>query len=90
MANTGKLTTKISTKGQIILPSAIRQGREWATGTRLVIEETAEGVLLTPAPAFTETRPKDVFGSLAHKGQPKTLDEMDSAVLAEAKRHAGN
>ena len=36
--------------------------------------------------AFSETRPQDVFGMLPHKGKPKTLEEMDSGVLAEARR----
>lgn len=86
MARAEKLTTTVSTKGQVILPSAIRQRREWGAGTRLTVEETAEGVLLKPAPAFAETRPAAVFGSLPHKGKPKTLDEMEAGVLAEAKR----
>lgn len=86
MARAQKLTTTVSTKGQVILPSAIRQRREWGAGTRLTVEETAEGVLLKPAPAFAETRPAAVFGSLPHKGKPKTLDEMEAGVLAEAKR----
>ncbi|HCO54764.1 MAG TPA: AbrB family transcriptional regulator [Pelagibacterium sp.] len=79
-------STTVSTKGQIILPSAIRQRREWRAGTRLIVEETAEGVLLKPAPAFAETRPEDVFGMLGYKGKPKSLEEMDAGVLAEAKR----
>jgi AbrB family looped-hinge helix DNA binding protein len=86
MANIGKLTTTVSTKGQVILPSAIRRRREWVAGTRLLVEETAEGVLLRPVPAFVETRPKDVFASLPHSGKPKTLEEMDAGVLAEARR----
>jgi AbrB family looped-hinge helix DNA binding protein len=86
MASAEKLTTTVSTKGQVILPSAIRQRREWHAGTRLTVEETADGVLLKPAPAFSETRPQDVFGMLPHKGKPKTLEEMDSGVLAEARR----
>lgn len=86
MASAGKLTTTVSTKGQVILPSAIRQRREWGAGTRLVVEDTPEGVLLKPAPAFAETRPEDVFGVLPWKGEPKTLEEMDAGVLAEAKR----
>ncbi len=86
MARAEKLTTTVSTKGQVILPSAIRQRREWGAGTRLTVEETAEGVLLKPAPAFAETRSAAVFGSLPHKGKPKTLDEMEAGVLAEAKR----
>lgn len=86
MASAEKLTTTVSTKGQVILPSAIRQRREWRAGTRLTVEETADGVLLKPAPAFSETRPQDVFGMLPHKGEPKTLEEMDAGVLAEARR----
>ena len=86
MASAGKLTTTVSTKGQVILPSAIRQRREWRAGTRLTVEETADGVLLKPAPAFPETLPQDVFGMLPHRGKPKTLEEMDAGVLAEARR----
>jgi len=91
MAGAEKLTTTVSTKGQVILPSVIRQRREWGAGTRLTVEETAEGVLLKPAPAFPETRPEDVFGALPHQGKPKTLAQMDAGVLAEARRrHAGD
>ncbi|TIX02193.1 MAG: AbrB family transcriptional regulator [Mesorhizobium sp.] len=86
MAAPEKLTTVVSTKGQVILPSAIRKRREWGAGTRLQVEDTPEGVLLTPARAFAETRPEDVFGSLPHRGKPKTLEEMDAGVLAEARR----
>lgn len=86
MASAEKLTTTVSTKGQVILPSAIRQRREWNAGTRLTVEETPDGVLLKPAPAFAETRPGDVFGVLPSKGGSKTIAEMDAGILAEAKR----
>jgi AbrB family looped-hinge helix DNA binding protein len=86
MAKAEKLTTTVSTKGQVILPSAIRQRRDWGVGARLVVEETPEGVLLKPAPAFAETRPDDVFASLPYSGKPKSIVEMDAGVLAEAKR----
>lgn len=91
MAAAEKLTTTMSSKGQVILPSALRKRRAWGAGTRLIVEETEDGVLLKPAPAFAETRPEDVFGTLPHRGKPKTIAEMDAGVLAEAKRrHAGN
>jgi len=86
MASVEKLTTTVSTKGQVILPSAIRQRREWGAGTRLVVEETDDGVLLKRAPAFAATRPEEVFGLLPHRGDPKSIEEMDAAVLAEARR----
>ena len=86
MVRTAKLTTTVSTKGQVILPKAVRQRRDWDAGTRLLVEETPEGVLLKPAPTFPETRPEDVFGMLAYRGIPKTLEEMEAGILAEARR----
>lgn len=86
MAAADKLTTTLSTKGQIILPAAIRRRRHWDAGTRLVVEETDEGVLLKPAPLFKPTRSADVFGSLKHRGPPKTLEEMKAGIAAEAER----
>ena len=81
-----KLTTTVSTKGQVILPKAIRERRHWPAGTELVVEDTPDGVLLKVKPAFAPTRPKDVFSSLPYKGPAKSIAEMDAAVAAEAKR----
>jgi AbrB family looped-hinge helix DNA binding protein len=80
------VTTVISTKGQVILPKSIREKRRWAPGTRLVVEERPDGVLLRRAPAIAPTRPEDVAGMLAYKGEPKTIEEMDAAIDAEVRR----
>lgn len=86
-----RLITTVSTKGQVILPKAIRRALRWEAGTRLVVENRPEGVLLKPEPAFAETRPEDVFGCLACDGPPKSLAEMQAGVLAEARRrHASD
>jgi AbrB family looped-hinge helix DNA binding protein len=91
MTTAERLTTTVSTKGQVILPKAIRQRRHWEAGTRLVIEETAHGVLLKAALLFAPTRLEDVFESLVYAGPPKTLEEMDAGITAEARRrHAGD
>ena len=92
MATAKKLTTTVSTKGQIILPKAIRQQRHWEAGTQLVVEDTLDGVLLKAARLFAPTRPKDVFGSLGHAGPPKTLEQMEQAGIADEarRRHARN
>ncbi len=82
-------TARVSTKGQVVLPRAIRQALRWEAGTRLVVENTPEGVLLKPAPVFTETRPENVFGRLSYGGPPRSLAEMEAGVLAEARRHEG-
>ena len=86
-----KPTTIVSTKGQVILPKAVRERRHWSAGTELVVEDTAEGVLLTEKPVFAPTRPKDVFGSLPWKGKTKSDADMKAGIAAEAKRrHARN
>jgi AbrB family looped-hinge helix DNA binding protein len=79
-------TTTVSTKGQVILPKAVRERRKWGPGTRLEVVDTPEGVLLKPAPLFPRTRPEDVFGSLAYKGPPKTIEEMNAGIEAEVRR----
>jgi len=46
MPTPASLTTTVSTKGQVILPKAIREQRHWDSGTRLLVENTQDGVLL--------------------------------------------
>ncbi len=86
MPDAGRLTTRVSTKGQVILPKSIRQDRRWDPGTRLIVEDTPDGVLLKAAPVFAATQPDNVYGCLPSKGPPKTLEEMEASIAAEARR----
>jgi AbrB family looped-hinge helix DNA binding protein len=79
-------TIVVSKTGRITLPKAIRDAHGWTAGTRLALAETPDGVVLTKAPAFSPTRFEDVFGCLAWEGPARTIDEMDAAVLEEARR----
>lgn len=81
-----KLTTTVSTKGQVILPKAVRQALRWRAGTRLTVESTADGVLLRPEPAFAATQPEDVFGCLGGNVSPRSLADMEAGILEEARR----
>lgn len=86
MAKIG-LTTTISTKGQVILPKAIRDQLHWDAGTRLAVEHTADGVLLKSlTTAFAPTRPENVFGCLPYTGKPKTVEQMNAGIAAEIRR----
>jgi AbrB family looped-hinge helix DNA binding protein len=80
-------TTRVSTKGQVILPKAIRDARAWGPGTELEIENTKAGVLLKPKKRlFPPTKIDDVAGILKYKGKPKTIREMDESIAMEVKR----
>lgn len=83
-----KLTTVVSTKGQVILPKAIRDQLRWRAGTKLTVESTPDGVVLTATPVFPPTTMNDVFGSLRYDGPAKSIEEMDAAVAAAFKRRA--
>ncbi len=83
-----RITTVISTKGQVILPKAIRDQRHWAAGTRLTVEDTPDGVLLKATPAFPETSIDAIFGSLRHSGPALSIEDMDAAIAREAERRA--
>jgi AbrB family looped-hinge helix DNA binding protein len=80
--------TLVSAKGQVILPKAIRDQRHWPAGTRLLVENTPDGVLLRFAAMFPPTSIESVFGSLPYKGKALSVDDMNAAVAAEAKRRA--
>ena len=79
-------TTRLSTKGQVILPRAIRTARAWTPGTEFYVEETPEGVLLRPAGRFPESRLEEVAGCLKWTGRPKTITQMRGAITRELKR----
>lgn len=82
-------TTRLSTKGQVILPKRVRDSRGWTAGTEFVVEETGEGILLRPARRFQRTELRDVVGCLQYRGKAKTIPEMNSAVDAEVRRRRG-
>ena len=89
MTSRARTTTTLSTKGQVILPKAIRDQLHWGAGTRLVVENTEAGVLLTQAPLFPQTSHEQVFGMLKYEGSPKSLEDMEEAIATEVKRRAG-
>ncbi|WP_293903856.1 AbrB family transcriptional regulator [Phenylobacterium sp.] len=84
MAVMATQTTVLSTKGQVILPKAIRERRNWAAGTKLVVEDTDDGVLLRSEPLFKPTTVEEVFGMLKYDGPPISVEEMNAAVLRAA------
>jgi len=78
-------TTRLSTKGQVVLPKVVRDARSWSPGTKFAVETVADGVLLRPLSPFPPTRVKDVFGCLAYRGKPKTVAEMEKAIAKAVK-----
>lgn len=76
-------TTKVSTRGQVVIPKELRDAYHWTSGQQLDVVDTGDGVLLKARPARKAASWSDVAGCLSHlaKGRPAVTDEdMRAAV----------
>ena len=73
-------TTRLSSKGQIVLPKSVREARSWKPGTEFAVDETSEGILLRPLRPFPPTSIADVFDCLKYKGRAKSLRQMEMTI----------
>lgn len=80
--------TKLSAKGQVVIPKAVRDRLCWEEGAALEVVERADGVLLRVATAPRERITMEEFKRRVppYDGPPLSLEDMDKAVLDEAAR----
>ena len=82
-------TTKLSSKGQVILPAAIRAAKQWEAGVEFSVESTSMGVLLRPLKSYPATTLDEVIGCAGYTGKTHSVADMDKAITDEVKaRHA--
>lgn len=84
--------TLLSSKGQVIIPKALREAHQWQAGTRLQVRDTGEGLLLTPV-APSQKVPlaaglAAIRKNIAYQGPTVSLEQMDVALLQEARRRS--
>jgi AbrB family looped-hinge helix DNA binding protein len=80
-------TTKLSTKGQVVLPKSLRAAHRWKPGTEFVVQERDGGILLVPKSGAKSRTWKSLLGCLPYSGRRKSIREMDEGVAAEAQKH---
>ena len=73
-------TTKMSSKGQVIIPKALRSRYNWDIGQKLVVIDTGDGILLKASHSFNKTELEQVAGILKYSGKPISIDEMETAI----------
>jgi len=79
-------TTRLSTKGQVILPKDLRDKRGWKPGAEFVVEERPEGVLLKMDSERKTATVDEVAGCLGPLERARSIEEMDEGVKREAVR----
>jgi AbrB family looped-hinge helix DNA binding protein len=84
------ISTQLSSKGQIVIPKALRDARDWAAGTQFVIEPTDEGLLLrevhTEAPIALKQGLALLRARVNYRGPKISVAQMNQAIDAEARR----
>lgn len=78
-------TTKLSSKGQIIVPKSIRKTHHYLPGQEFIVIDTDKGILLKPKPVFEPTSIEDIANRPPYQGKPKTIEQMNAAISHEIK-----
>jgi AbrB family looped-hinge helix DNA binding protein len=78
--------TRLSSKGQVIIPKAVRDRHGWRPGAELEVEDRGDAVVLRLARPFGPTTFEEVRGCLKYEGPPVTIEEMHEATDREARR----
>jgi len=81
-------TTRLSSKGRIIIPRVIREARQWHAGTEFIVEETADGILLKPKQdtPFPPSDPAQGLGCGGHTGPALCQEDIDAALDEDLRR----
>lgn len=72
--------TRISSKGQIVIPKPIRERHGWKRGAELAVIDAAGGVRIEALQRGKTLTAGDVFGCLQHKGEPLQIDRLAAPV----------
>jgi AbrB family looped-hinge helix DNA binding protein len=82
-------TTRLSEKGQVVIPKKVRLAYGWMPGAQFFIEESKDGIMLKPLNPFEKCTIKDVFGCLNYRGPRKSLKDMETAIAKGVKESHG-
>lgn len=81
---------KISSKGQLVLPKAVRDAHSLVPGSEVDIESVGDAIVLRPR--VTKRRNErtytldEVAGMLKYDGPPVSIRDMDRAIEEEFRR----
>lgn len=80
------MRARVSSKGQLVLPKAIRERRGFDAGSEVEIEEVPGGILLRLIRSGGTTDLASLLGCTGYVGPRKTLEEMEAAIREGATR----
>lgn len=79
------MTTRLSTKGQLIIPKEIRDRHGWDAGAELEIEDRGDHVVVRRVESLPETTLEDLIGCAGYQGPRRSLEEMEAGIARGAR-----
>jgi AbrB family looped-hinge helix DNA binding protein len=73
-------TTRLSSKGQLIIPEEVRDRHGWRSGTELEVEDRGGVVVLRRKKPWPASRIEDVRGCARYAGPPVRVEDMEAGV----------
>jgi AbrB family looped-hinge helix DNA binding protein len=77
--------TRLSTKGQLIIPKEIRERHGWTAGTELSVEDHGDSVVLRRSLDLPVTTLEDLVGCAGYKGPALSLEDMEAGISRGAR-----
>ena len=79
---------KISSKGQLVLPKAVRDAHGLGPGSEVEVESVGDTIVLKPRPRANRKKYTldQVAGFLKYNGPPVTVEDMNRGIQEEARR----
>jgi AbrB family looped-hinge helix DNA binding protein len=85
--------TKMSSKGQVVIPKSVRDRHGWGDGTPFDVVDTPQGVLLRPPTSKKGSLTMDealarIRSRVRYSGPPVTIEEMNETIAEMWKQSA--
>jgi AbrB family looped-hinge helix DNA binding protein len=84
------LRTRLSTKGQLIIPKAMRERLGWSAGDELVLDERGDSIVIRAARPGAAISFEDLVGCAGYRGSARSVDEMEKAIAQGAREQGGH
>lgn len=82
-------TTKLSSKGQVIIPKVFRSAHHWEAGLELIVIDTEDGILLKPKTPFEVSTLNEAAGCLQSLGATKQPEDIEARIRQKLREEWG-
>jgi AbrB family looped-hinge helix DNA binding protein len=80
------MRARLSTRGQLVIPKALRDRHGWHPGTELLLEDRGDSVVLRPVKPLPVQSLTDLIGCAGYQGSARSVAEMEAGIARGVRR----